>query len=545
MKKLLLLFIAGSLLVSCEDDKKADTVSEEQIVQDPRDTIQEMDFKVVDSKFIDNDSLWKPFEKDLDSMTAEVYEEVRGYVYEKSIPEIQEAVSAGKLTYEELALFYLTRIREYDRNNDFSLNSVISLNPNLLAEARQKDEDLKNAKDPHAIYGIPVLLKDNIDTEGMATTAGAAALQNNQTQDAFIVQKLKENGALILGKANLSEWAYFFCGDCPSGYSAVGGQTLNPYGRKKFDTGGSSSGSGVAVAANLAPVAVGSETSGSILSPSSQNSIVGLKPTIGLLSRGGIVPISSTLDTPGPMTRTVIDNAILLSAMSGIDPEDPASEMAAKPAFDYTEITQADLSGKRFGAIKRLMEDSLYVRAINDLKKAGAEIVEYEAEEINLPNFVRLLNLDMKKDLPSYFENYGGDVGFKNVQDVMKYNSEDTLKRAPYGQRLFQGIVDDSASEEDFAAIKDTLKTNGTRFLEKPMREHNLDGILSINNYHAGFAAVAKYPAITIPMGYTKVGAPKGLTIIGKPFSEQDLLKWAYVYEQETKRRKTPQDYDE
>ncbi|MEO2064410.1 MAG: amidase family protein [Christiangramia sp.] len=545
MKKLLLLFIAGSLLVSCKDDKKADTVSEEQIVQDPRDTIQEMDFKVVDSKFIDNDSLWKPFEKDLDSMTAEVYEEVRGYVYEKSIPEIQEAVSAGKLTYEELALFYLTRIREYDRNNDFSLNSVISLNPNLLAGARQKDEDLKNVKDPHAIYGIPVLLKDNIDTEAMATTAGAAALQNNQTQDAFIVQKLKENGALILGKANLSEWAYFFCGDCPSGYSAVGGQTLNPYGRKKFDTGGSSSGSGVAVAANLAPVAVGSETSGSILSPSSQNSIVGLKPTIGLLSRGGIVPISSTLDTPGPMTRTVIDNAILLSAMSGIDPEDPASEMAAKPAFDYTDITQADLSGKRFGAIKRLMEDSLYVRAINDLKKAGAEIVEYEAEEINLPNFVRLLNLDMKKDLPSYFENYGGDVGLKNVQDVMEYNSEDTLKRAPYGQRLFQGIVDDSASEEDFVAIKDTLKTNGTRFLEKPMTEHNLDGILSINNYHAGFAAVAKYPAITIPMGYTKVGAPKGLTIIGKPFSEQDLLKWAYAYEQETKRRKTPQDYDE
>ncbi|MEO2127918.1 MAG: amidase family protein, partial [Christiangramia sp.] len=411
MKKILLLLVAGSLFVSCKDEKKANNSSEEKIVQDPRDTIQEMDFKVVDSKFIDNDSLWKPFEKDLDSMTAEVYEEVRGYVYEKSIPEIQEAVSAGKLTYEELALFYLTRIREYDRNNDFSLNSVISLNPNLLAEARQKDEDLKNAKDPHAIYGIPVLLKDNIDTEAMATTAGAAALQNNQTQDAFIVQKLKENGALILGKANLSEWAYFFCGDCPSGYSAVGGQTLNPYGRKKFDTGGSSSGSGVAVAANLAPVAVGSETSGSILSPSSQNSIVGLKPTIGLLSRGGIVPISSTLDTPGPMTRTVIDNAILLSAMSGIDPEDPASEMAAKPAFDYTEITQANLSGKRFGAIKRLMEDSLYVRAINDLKKAGAEIVEYEAEEINLPNFVRLLNLDMKKDLPSYFENYGGDVG--------------------------------------------------------------------------------------------------------------------------------------
>ena len=158
------------------------------------------------------------------------------------------------------------------------------------------------------------------------TTAGAVALMNNQTDDAFIVKRLKENGALILGKANLSEWAYFFCGECPSGYSAVGGQTLNPYGRKVLDTGGSSSGSAVAVAANLAPVAVGSETSGSILSPSSQNSVVGLKPTVGLLSRGGIIPISSTLDTPGPITRSVVDNAILLSAMAGKDPEDEASK---------------------------------------------------------------------------------------------------------------------------------------------------------------------------------------------------------------------------
>ncbi len=545
MKKLLLLFLAGCLLGSCKNDEKSTTVSEEQKVQDPRDTIKEMDFKVVDSKYIDNDSLWKPFEKELDSMTSEVYEEVRGYVFEKSIPEIQQAIHQGKMTYEELALFYLTRIREYDRDNDFSLNSVISLNPNLIAEARKKDQQMKKDSSQHAIYGIPVLLKDNIDTKGMPTTAGAAALQDNNTEDAFIVQQLKKNGALILGKANLSEWAYFFCGDCPSGYSAVGGQTLNPYGRKKFDTGGSSSGSGVAVSANLAPVAVGSETSGSILSPSSQNSIVGLKPTIGLLSRGGIVPISSTLDTPGPMTRTVIDNAILLSAMSGTDAQDPASEMAKKGRTDYTIIKRADLSGKRFGAIKGLMDDSLYVRAINDLKKAGAEIVEYQAEEIDLPNFTRLLNLDMKKDLPSYFENYGGELDYRNVQDVMDYNTEDTLKRAPYGQRLFQGIVNDSASEEDFAAIKDTLKMNGTRFLEKPMKEHNLDGILSINNYHAGYAAVAQYPAITIPMGYTRVGMPRGLTIIGKPFSEQDLLKWAYVFEQNSKRRKTPGDYDE
>ena len=380
----------------------------------------------------------------------------------------------------------------------------------------------------------------------MTTTAGSHALQDNQAEDAFIVKQLKDNGALILGKANLSEWANFFCEGCPNGFSTVGGQTLNPYGRKILDTGGSSSGSGVAVAANFAPVAVGSETSGSILSPSSSNSVVGLKPTIGLLSRGGIVPISSTLDTPGPITRTVIDNAILLDAMTGVDTQDPASVKAGEQNSNYySGLEKVSLEGKRFGAIKSLMEDSLYVRAINDLKKAGAEIVEYEAEEIDLPNFLRLLNLDMKKDLPVYFKNYGGEVSYKNVQDVISYNNQDSLNRAPYGQALFLGIVKDTATEKEFAAIKDTLKTNGTRFLEKPMKEHDLDAILSINNYHAGYAAVAKYPAITVPMGYSKENRPMGLTMIGRPFTEEQLLQFAYIFEKNTQRRKTPVNYNE
>ena len=237
----------------------------------------------------------------------------------------------------------------------------------------------------------------------------------------------------------------------------MGGQTLNPYGRKVLDTGGSSSGSAVAVAANLAPVAVGSETSGSILSPSSQNSVVGLKPTVGLLSRGGIIPISSTLDTPGPITRSVVDNAILLSAMAGKDPEDEASKNVPQISPDYyKDLKSSSLKGKRFGAIKELMEDSLYVRALDDLKKGGAEIVEFEAEEIDLPNFVRLLNLDMKKDLPAYFGKYGGVPGYHSVRDVLLFNYENTDSRAPYGQSLFEGIVQDTATAEEFAAIKDT-----------------------------------------------------------------------------------------
>lgn len=544
MKKLILL-LSAVILISCKNDK-AENISETTQIQSDSTNVKEIEFKQVDSKVIDNDSLWKPFEDDLSEFPTEVYEEVKALVFEKSIPEIQTAIDNGDLTYEELALFYLSRIKEYDRENELSLNSVISLNPDLLEEAREKDEMRSKVTNHHPIYGIPVLLKDNINTAKMPTTAGSFAMQKNQTEDAFIVKQLKENGALILGKANLSEWANFFCEGCPNGFSTVGGQTLNPYGRKIHDTGGSSSGSGVAVAANFAPVAVGSETSGSILSPSSANSVVGLKPTIGLLSRGGIVPISSTLDTPGPITKSVIDNAILLSAMGGMDVQDPASKAAGDRENNYyAGLENSELKGKRFGVIKSLKEDSLYVQAINDLKNAGAEIVEFEAEEIDLPNFIRLLNLDMKKDLSSYLKNYGGDVNYKGVQDIIDYNKQDTLSRAPYGQALFVGIVNDSATAKEFTAIKDTLKTNGTRFFEKPMKELDLDAVLSINNYHAGYAAVAKYPAITVPMGYTKMNLPRGLTFIGRPFTEKELLQFAYQFEQATRNRKTPVNYNE
>ncbi len=544
MKKLLLLCLAVSLF-ACKNETTENNSETENIPTDST-QVEEMEYKQVDSKVIDNDSLWMPFEADLSEFPTEVYEEVKALVFEKSIPEIQRAIDEEKLTYEEVALFYLTRIKEYDRANDLSLNSVISLNPDLIKEARAKDKQRNKAANHHPVFGIPVLLKDNINASGMPTTAGSYALQGNNTEDAFIVNQLKDNGALILGKANLSEWAIFYCEGCPNGFSTVGGQTLNPYGRKVHDTGGSSSGSGVAVAANFAPVAIGSETSGSILSPSSSNSVVGLKPTIGVLSRGGIVPISSTLDTPGPITKNVIDNAILLDAMAGVDNADSASKSAGKQnKVYYSGIEETSLEGKRFGVIKTLKEDSLYVRAINDLKNAGAEIVEFEAEDINLPNFIRLLNLDMNKDLPAYLKNYAGKVDFENVQDIIEYNDQDSLNRAPYGQALFIGIVNDSATEKEFAAIKDTLKMNGIRFFEKPMQEHELDAILSINNYHAGYAAVAKYPAITVPMGYTSDNKPEGLTFIGKPFTEEQLLEFAYNFEKTTKRRKTPENYNE
>jgi len=541
--KQFLLSLSLLLIISCKEESKQ--LSSVQTVQDTTKVADFREFKVLDSKYIQSDSIWAPFNDDLDKFSEERYQELLPLILDQDIPTLQKAVTSREFSYEELVLFYLTRIQKYDRNNDLSLNSVISLNPNILKEARVKDQGLKNKMMKHPIYGIPVLLKDNINTAAMPTTAGAVALANNTTEDAFIVERLKENGALILGKVNLSEWAYFFCGDCPSGYSAVGGQTLNPYGRRTLDTGGSSSGSAVSIAANFAPVAVGSETSGSILSPASQNSLVGLKPTIGVLSRGGIVPISSYLDTPGPITKNVRDNTILFSAMSGKDSQDPASVANKNNTSNYyEELAEVSLKGKRFGALKSLMEDTLYVAAIKDLKSAGAEIVEFEGEDLDLPNFTRFLNLEMKRDLPVYFKQYGNmDLSFKNVKDVVSYNNLDSVKRSPYGQKLFDGIVADSATSEEYAAILDTLTTNGKRFLEVPMKDLNLDGILSINNYHAGYAAVAKYPAITVPMGYAENNAPKGLTFIARPYQEASLFSWALAYELASKKRVSPSNY--
>ena len=547
MKQFLLLALFV-VFFSCKEEATQENA--ESVAQDSNALTEEREYAVLDSKVLDTEALWKPFEFDTKMFTETKYSKLKPLIFEKNIPEIQEAVAQGKLTYEELVLFYLTRIKKYDRENELSLNSIIALNPKILDQARELDEKRPQDLDPYSIYGMPILLKDNINASDMPTTAGAVVFEDNNAGDAFITQKLKENGALILGKANLSEWAYFFCGDCPSGYSAVGGQTLNPYGRKIHDTGGSSSGSGVSMAANFAVAAVGSETSGSILSPSSSNSVVGLKPTIGLLSRGGIVPISSTLDTPGPMTRTVVDNAILLQAMIGLDADDAKAVSLQAENQDYISALKS-LDAETFLSEKRLgyyrgYEDTLYIQAVQALKEAGATLVELERPEINLPQFVRVLNLDMKKDLPDYIAKYGAkSLSVKDLNDITAYNKKDSLVRMPYGQKLLYGVLEDSASTEEFTAIKDTLERNGRLFFDEPMQANDLDAVLSINNYMAGYAAVAKYPAITVPMGYQDNNRPMGLTFIAPTLSETQLLELAYAYEQISKKRKTPIDFDE
>lgn len=542
------LFILSFLIVlSC---KKSETVKE-GVEATPTDSsaISAKDFrefKVLDSKYINVSKLWEPFNKDLEDFTEDTYNHLKPLILEQDIPTLQKEIREGQLSYVNLVKFYLYRIRTFDRANEMSLNSVIALNPNIIAEAKQKDIEFRNKMMKPSLFGMPILLKDNINASGMPTTAGAVALQNNNADDAFIVKQLKQHGALILGKTNLSEWANYFSKNSSNGYSAIGGQTFNPYGRRTMDTGGSSSGSGVAVAANFCVAAVGSETDGSILSPSSQNSIVGLKPSIGLLSRSGIIPISSTLDTPGPMTKNVIDNAYMLDAMFGVDKNDSKTIDALLDQGFYTnELKKSNIKGKRFGAFKQLMKDTLYVNAITVLKQLGAEIVELEDKDDDFKDERRLLNLDMKKDLPKYLSTWADtSVGITSVQDVIDFNNLDSINRMPYGQKIFEGIVADSATQEEYEAIKTALKTESRAILDTLMNDNNLVGILSINNYHSSFAALAEYPALTIPMGYNSKGKPEGLTFIAPWLQEKFMLQWAYVYEQASKMRNPPKNYN-
>lgn len=511
---------------------------------------ERMRYKRIQSEVLDKNKVFLPLYDEVIKMTDSKYQSLKPLILEQNIFSLRKHLEEGRLSYENLTLFYLYRIYKYELDNKTTLNTVIALNKDVIEQAKALDKKVSEGVAPsvrHPIYGMPILLKDNINTSGMKTTAGAIALIDNEVEDAFIVKRLKENGALILGKVNLSEWANFLC-TCPNGQSAVGGQTLNPYGRRLFDTGGSSAGSGTSMAANYAVAAVGTETSGSILSPSSRNSIVGLKPTIGLLSRTGIVPISSTLDTPGPMTRNIVDNAILLSAMTGKDTLDSKSIGEHFPGIISAGLHPTPFKDMRLGAMTSLMaSDSIYESTVEKLRDLGVEIIEFTPSEVKMDGFMSILNIDMKYDLPEYLRTQVKDknaVKIKSVADAVAFNLEDSLMRIPYGQARFDGILADSTSLEELEKIKYDLEVNGRHFFDSALDKHDLDAILSINNQHASYAAVAKYPALTVPMGYKKSGEPIGLTFIGKPFKEADLLRIGRSFEKEFDARKAPEGFE-
>ena len=484
---------------------------------------------------------------------------------EVTIDELQKKMQTKQLTSLQIAEMYLRRIAEIDKAGP-KLNSVIELNPDAKMIAQNMDNERKAGKVRGPLHGIPVLIKDNIDTKDkMMTTAGALALVGNHaSNDAFIVKKLREAGAVILGKTNLSEWANFRSTRSTSGWSSRGGQTKNACVLDRNPC-GSSSGSGAAVAANLCAVAIGTETDGSVIAPSSFNGIVGIKPTVGLLSRAGIIPISATQDTAGPMTRTVKDAAILLSALTGVDSNDPVtSESSGKALKDYSaNLSTTSLNGKRIGVEKSFLKGhegvvALYQQAIDTLKKLGATVVEVELlkainEAGNAENAV--LQYEFKDGVNKYLSTANAKV--KTVADVIAFNRANEAKAMPYFKQETLEACDKRGgldSKEYKEALSKTTSCRG--IIDNVMKTNNLDAICGTSigpaclielvngDYDTGFyfcppAAMAGYPHITVPMG-TLHELPVGFSFTSGAYKEADIINYAYAFEQATKKRKAP-----
>lgn len=476
-------------------------------------------------------------------------------IEEATIWQIQDLIKNGEMSCVELVQMYIDRIKQLDENGP-SINSVLTINPQALDIAKEMDmvED-KTSLGP--LFGIPVLLKDNIETKDpMPTTAGAIALQENYaTEDSWVARKLREAGAIILGKTNMSEWAYFMSISAPSGYSGLGGQVLNPYGPEDFpagSVGGSSSGSGASIAANFAVLAIGTETSGSILSPASSNSIVGIKPTVGLISRKGIIPLALSQDTAGPMARTITDAAIALGVLTGVDDKDTAtSQSEGKYKTDYTKYLKKDgLKDARIGidyhflsgSSEEMVEIKLILEeAIALMKSHGASFEEVTIPDHSLTSDV--LFYEFKHQLNSYLRNTPEAVKVKTLKDVIDFNEKDAEARLKYDQALLVESENKSDSLEDegyIEARRKDLQCSREMGIDKVMREYNLDALLFVNNFGAALPAKAGYPSITVPAGYTTSGMPIGVTFTSLAFQEPRLIELAFSFEQYSKKHVPP-----
>lgn len=487
---------------------------------------------------------------------------------ELSIPQLQDLMSSGRHTSASLTALYLERIAQVDRGGP-TINSVIELNPEAVTIARALDTERKarGTRGPH--HGIPLLLKDNIDTgDAMKTSAGSLALAGSSApKDAFLVQRLRAAGAVVLGKTNLSEWANFRSSRSTSGWSGRGGLTRNPYALDRNPC-GSSSGSGAAIAANLAAVAVGTETDGSIVCPSSSCGLVGLKPTVGLVSRAGVIPISATQDTAGPMTRSVTDAAILLGAMTGVDPRDAATTASgSRIAADYTAFLAADgLRGARIGVLRQAFGfhqgvDGIMEQALAALRDAGAILVDPAAlatyGKFDAAEFEVLL-YEFKDGIAKYLATRP-DVSHRTLSDVIAFNKANAEKEMPFfGQELFeQAEKKGSLASAGYRKARETCRRlSRTEGIDATMAKHRLDALIAptggpawttdlVNGDHfiggsSTPAAVAGYPAITVPAGFEH-GLPIGLSFIGLRWQEGTLLKLAYGFEQATKSRRSPE----
>lgn len=482
-----------------------------------------------------------------------------------AIAELQTAMAEGRLSASELVELYRARIGALDDAGP-RLNAVVELNPDAPTEAMQLDAERAAGHVRGPLHGIPVLLKDNIDAAGMATTAGSLALAGHRPgRDAHLVARLREAGAVILGKANLSEWANFRSTRSASGWSALGGQTRNPHVLDRSPC-GSSSGPAVAVAAGLAPLAVGTETNGSILCPAAVNGVVGIKPTVGLVSRHGIVPIAPSQDTAGPMAQRVADAAALLNALAGTDTRDEStSAAAANIPEDYTAFLDPDaLRGARIGVMRKAMGfhdgvDRVMEATIAALRAAGAEIIDpadlSTHGQFARPSFDVLLH-EFRPALEAYLDESGAPV--RTLEALMDFNRVNADREMPwFGQELFEmaaekGPLTDPAYHR---ARDDARRLAGAEGIDAAMGRHRLDALLTtavgpawpvdpVNGDHfrgAGYsaAAVAGYPSVTVPAGQVH-GLPLGIVFMGAPWSEPRLIAIAYAFEQATQARRPP-----
>ena len=485
--------------------------------------------------------------------------------FDATIPDIRAALSSHKITCRQLVQYYFSRMEALDSGGP-KLNAIRARNPKALEIAEAYDK-VTGAAWNRPLFCIPIALKDNIDNLGMPTTAGSIALENTYaSDDAFVTKQLKAAGAIIIAKANLTEFANYLTAGMPTGYSSLGGYTLNPYdprpipaglqnsdGRPALGPGGSSSGPAVVSAANLAAAAVGTETSGSILSPASANSVVGIKPTVGLISRSGIVPIAASQDTAGPITRSVTDAAILLGAMTGVDGRDSATISSIGRALtDYTPFLKADaFAGARIGIPRQYWntrspeERALGERAFDVMRRLGAEVFDVEIASFTelSASSSSVLAYEFKRDLNTYLANRGPGAAIKTLTDVIAFNKAHREAGLKYGQTL--AITSDAmdlyaAGPKYVADRANDLRLAKVEGIDATMNKNGLTALVMPANGGASIAAKSGYPSVIVPGGYLSNSSPFGITFTGKAYSEPTLIGIAYAFEQATKYREAP-----
>ncbi|MFK8795755.1 amidase family protein [Planococcus plakortidis] len=466
---------------------------------------------------------------------------------EMTIAELQAEMEDGNLSSEELVLMYKENISLRDKNT----HAVLEINPDALLAAQALDFERKHKGPRSKLHGIPLLVKDNMDTgDKMHTSAGSLAMADHYAlRDAKVVERLRAAGAVILGKTNMTEWANFMSDKMTNGYSSRGGQVKNPYGA--FDVGGSSSGSAAGVASNLAAAAVGTETSGSIINPAAQNSLVGIKPTIGLVSRAGIIPLSHTQDTAGPLARTVEDAVAVFEVLVGKDEEDSITAFAEQ-FTDYgwhQHLKKDGLSGASFGIDRRLFEDipdeqaELFEKAVNELKECGADVLDIDLgmDQEDL-GFAVLLH-EFKADLNAYLAHSNPEHPIRSMGDVIAFNNEYPETMLKFGQNLLEQAerMSGKLTEREYV---EALERNRFLAAEQGMndtfKETGVDALLLPKDFGCNIGAAAGFPSITVPYGLTESGEPFGITFAGQAFDEPKLIEYAYAFEQATAGRRRP-----